>query len=105
MGKIKNILIDYGYVLKNITGVGYYILKQKQISGHCYHTYLKRTENFLDKSKRILMHVSENELSEIRKQEYYSVCELNQDLSNVVDKTISDSEYLKKKEYYDNLED
>ena len=27
MGRVKNILIDSGYILKIITGVGYYILK------------------------------------------------------------------------------
>ena len=36
MGKIRNFLLQYGYVLKIISGVGYYILKPEQISRHCF---------------------------------------------------------------------
>ena len=105
MIKIKDILINYGYILKTIVGVGYYILKPKQISGYCYHTYIRRTENLLNKSKRILNHVAQNELSDIRKQEYANVCVLNLDVINAVNTTIENSEYYNKKNYYDNLED
>lgn len=105
MSRIRNILIDYGYVLKSIVGVGYYILKPKQISGYCYHTYIKKTENLLNKSDRILNHVAQSELSEQRKQEYNDVCELNSDVINAIDTTIEKSNYFYNKEYYDSLED
>lgn len=105
MGRVKNFLIDYGYILKSIPGVGYYILKPKQISGYCYHTYIRRTENLLNKSGRILSHVAQNELSEIRKEEYENVCELNSDVTNAIDTTIENSKYYSKKNYYNNLED
>lgn len=105
MGRIKNFLIDYGYVLKSIAGVGYYILKPKQISGYCYHTYIRRTEGLLCKSGRILSHVAQNELSEIRKEEYDNVCNLNLDVTNAIDITIENSEYFSKKNEYDSLED
>jgi len=105
MSRVKNFLIDYGYVLKSIIGVGYYILKPKQISGYCYHTYIKRTENLLNKSGRILNHVAQSELSDIRKEEYNNVCDLNLDVTNAIDTTIENSEYYDKKSYYDNLED
>ena len=105
MSRVKNYLIDYGYVLKSIVGVGYYILKPKQISGYCYHTYIRRTENLLNKSGRILNHVAQSELSDIRKEEYNNVCDLNLDVTNAIDTTIENSEYYDKKSYYDNLED
>ena len=105
MCRIKNYLIDYGYVLKSIAGVGYYILKPKQISGYCYHTYIRKTENLLNKSGRILDHVAQSELSEIRKEEYNNVCDLNLDVTNAIDTTIENSKYYNKKDYYDNLED
>lgn len=105
MARVKNFLIDKGYVLKSITGVGYYILKPKQISGYCYHTYIRRTENLLNKSSRILSHVETHELSEIRKEEYDNVCDLNSDITNVIDTTIEKSKYYSRKSYYDNLED
>lgn len=105
MSRVRNFLIDYGYVLKSIAGVGYYILKPKQISGYCYHTYIRETENLLDKSNRILTHVATSELSEIRKEEHKNVIDLNSDVINVIDTTIENSEYYNKKNYYDNLED
>lgn len=105
MGKIKNILIDYGYVLKTIIGVGYYILKPKQISGYCYHTYIRKTENLLGKSAKILVHTEISELSEIRKEEYNNICDLNIDTSNAIATTIENSSYYKNKNYYDSLND
>ena len=105
MQRVKNILIDYGYVLKTITNVGYYILKPKQISGYCYHTYIRKTEKLLGKSSRILQHTKTSELSEIRKEEYDNVCDLNIDLITNIDNTIENSNYYNKKYYYDNLDD
>jgi hypothetical protein len=105
MARIKNYLIDYGYVLKSVTGVGYYILKPKQISGYCYHTYIRKTENLLNKSARILQHTRKSELSEIRMEEYNNVVDLNFDVTNAIDSTIESSKYYAKKNIYDNLED
>lgn len=105
MSRVRNFLIDYGYVLKSVAGIGYYILKPKQISGYCYHTYIRKTENLLDKSSRILTHVATSELSDIRKEEHQNVIDLNLDVTNAIDSTIEASEYYNKKNYYDNLED
>lgn len=105
MSKIKNILINYGYVLKTIAGIGYYILKPKQISGYCYHTYIRRTTNLLEKSARILQHTDTSSLSDIRKEEYNNVKDLNLDVTNAIDTTIENSNYYNKKSYYDSLED
>ena len=105
MATIKNILIDYGYVLKTVTGIGYYILKPKQISGYCYHTYIRKTTNLLDKSARILKHTDTTELSAIRKEEYNNVKDLNLDVTNAIDVTIENSNYYSKKAYYDSLKE
>lgn len=105
MARVKNFLIDYGYVLKSITGVGYYILKPKQISGYCYHTYILRTENLLNKSDRILKHIDSSQLSNIRKEEKQEVTNLNTEMINTIDTTIENSQYYKKKQKYDSLED
>lgn len=105
MGRIKNFLIDYGYILKSISGVGYYILKSKQIAGHCYHTYIRKTEKLLNKNERILNHIDNTELSEIRKKEKKEVVELNNDLIENVSKTIEYSDYIKNRNEYESLED
>ena len=105
MGKIKNLLVDYGYILKRVAGVGYYILKSKQISGYCYHTYVLKTLRLLEKSDRVLTHIDKTELSEIRMQEFNDVNLLNSDVYESIDNTINDSSYWKNKETYNNLED
>ena len=105
MMKIKTILIKKGYVLKTISGVGYYILKPKQISGYCYHTYIRKTTNLLNKSAEILSHTDTSELSDIRREEYDNVVNLNADVTNAIETTIENSIYYNKKSQYDNLQD
>jgi len=105
MGRIKNFLIEKGYILKSITGVGFYILKPKQISGYCYHTYVKRTQVLLEKSDRILTHVDISELSDIRKEEHSNMLKLNQSVSSGIFNNINNSEYEKNKDTYNSLDD
>lgn len=105
MKQVKNILIDYGIVLKNVIGVGYYILKPKQISSYCYRTYVEKSKNLLDKSDRILKNVDKKELSEIRKKEHKEMQEFNKKLVKEVDLVEEYSEYGKNKTYYNSLED
>lgn len=105
MLRVKNILIDYGYVIKSISGVGYYILKSKQIAGYCYHTYILKTERLLEKSDRILTHTDKTELNEIRTQEWNDVNKLNGDVYEAIDDAINVSDYWKNKENYDKLND
>ena len=105
MGRVKNFLIDYGYVLKSISGIGYYILKPKQIAGHCYRTYIRRTMDLLDKSDRILKHTDKSELSDIRREEFDNVENLNERVNDGIWNTIESSGYYNRKAYYDSLED
>ena len=105
MKQVKNILVDYGIVLKNVIGVGYYILKPKQISSYCYRTYVEKSKNLLDKSERILKNVDKKELSEVRKKEHKEMQEFNKKLVKEVDLVEEYSEYAKNKTYYNSLED
>lgn len=105
MSRIKNFLIEKGYILKTISNVGYYILKPKQISSYCYHTYIRRTENLLNKSNKILNYVETINLSDIRKEELNNIKDLNSDLISELDLVVENSNYYNKKSYYDNLED
>lgn len=105
MCRVKNFLVDYGYILKSVSGTGYYILKPKQIAGHCYHTYIVKTQRLLDKSDRVLNHTDGTQLSEIRKEEFNNVLELNTVLNDKIWETIKHSGYYDRKAYYDSLED
>ena len=105
MGRVKNILIDYGFILKTIVGVGYYVLKPKHISSYCYRTYIDRTKRLLEKSERILSHVDKTELSEIRKQEHQQMSDLNREIYGEIGLVVEGSEYGKNRYYYDNLKD
>lgn len=105
MARVKNILIDHGYILKTITGVGYYILKPKHISSYCYRTYVDRTKLLLEKSERILAHVDKNELSDIRKKEHKEMCELNQEIYGEIGLVVEGSNYGKNRNYYNSLKD
>lgn len=103
MGRVKNFLIEKGYILKGISGIGYYILKPKQVAGHCYRTYMRKTMNLLDKSERILRYTDKTELKGDRIEEYDNVVELNKNLSDGILKEIQDSKYYNRMEHYNSL--
>lgn len=105
MARVKNFLIDYGYILKSIPHLGYYILKPKQIAGHCYRTYIRRTTSLLEKSDKIINHTAKSELSADRLQEHNEIKELNEELTEKIWNTIQESGYYRRKDYYNNLED
>lgn len=105
MSRVKNFLIDYGYILKTITNVGYYILKPKHISSYCYRTYIDKTKVLLEKSERILVHVDQTELSDIRKKEHKEMLQLNQDLYSEIGLVVEGSDYGKNRRNYENLND
>ena len=105
MCRIKNFLIEYGYIIKSIAGVGYYILKPQQISGYCYHTDIDKTLRTLEKSNYILENVDRHNMSDVRKKEHTEIKNLSNDVYHAVGKTINISEYKKNKYQYDNLID
>ena len=105
MTKVRNFLLQYGYVLKTVTGIGYYILKPAQISRHCYKAYIKRAGRLYDKSAFVLDKVDQSELTHTRKEELENIKNLNEQLIETTDKVLLESKYYSRKNYYDNLND
>ena len=105
MIKVKNFLLQYGYVLKSISGIGYYILKPSQISSHCYKAYIKKAGRTYDKSLYILGRVDETELTAVRKEELENIRKLNEQLVESTEKILVESKYYSRKNYYDTLDD
>ena len=105
MSRVKNVLIDHGFILKTIVGVGYYVLKPKHISSYCYRTYIDKTKVLLEKSERILAHVDQTELSDVRKKEHAEMTDLNQQIYGEVGLIVEGSDYGKNRNYYNSLKD
>lgn len=105
MARIKNFILQYGYVLKSVSGIGYYILKPSQISSHCYRTYVKSAGRMYDKSEFILEHTDKEELNEVRQEEIKNMMVLNKKLIENAWNTVKESAYYSRKNYYDSLED
>lgn len=105
MARIKNFLIDYGYILKGISGIGFYILKPTQISKHCYRTYIKRAGRMYDKSAYILKRTEKENMDANRLEEIKNMMDLNKKLIDNAWNTVKESAYYSRKDYYDSLED
>jgi len=104
MNRVKNFLLQYGYVLKSISGIGYYILKPSQVTQHCYRTYVKRAGRLYDKSEFVLEHTDKTQMTDIRKEEIENMMELNKQLIQNAWNTLQASAYYSRKNYYDSLE-
>lgn len=100
MSKVKNILIDYSYILKSVGGKGYYILKPNQIPSFTYRTYITKPQKAYEKAKRILGRTDKSNFREIDKEEYADVTELNNQMLSISAKTIHNSNYYKNKDKY-----
>ena len=105
MSRIKNALIDKGYVLKSITNVGYYIMKPKQVPDYTYRTYTLRTLRLLEKQDRILAHIDTSELSTIRLKENEEIKSLNKVTYEAINTCIDTSSYFENKNFYNGLDD
>lgn len=104
MARVKNIVLNYGRVLKGISGIGYYILKPSQVSQHCYRTYIKQAGRLYDKSAFVLDRTDKTELNDIRMEEINNMIELNKELMDNAWNTIQESAYYSRKAVYDELE-
>lgn len=105
MSRVKNALIDKGYVLKSIVNVGYYIMKPKQIPDYTYRTYTLRTLRLLEKQDRILTHIDTSELSTIRIKENQEIKALNKTTYEALNTCIDTSSYFENKSFYNALDD
>lgn len=105
MSRIKNELIDKGYILKTIVNIGYYIMKPKQIPDYTYRTYTLATLRLLEKQNRILEHTDTTVLSEVRLKENIEIKSLNKTTYEAVNSCIDESSYFENKNFYNSLND
>jgi len=104
MQRVKNFLLQYGYVLKSVGGVGYYILRPTEIARHCYKTYIKRAAKMYDKSAYVLDRTDKSQMNEERLQEITDLIEVNQKLIDNAWNTLKESAYYSRKDYYESME-
>lgn len=93
MQKVKNELIENGYVIKSIRGIGYYILKQNQIQSYTYRTYIKKPLRHLKKAEIILNNTKTSLLNKKELEKHQLTNKLNKDLINITETLINAKEY------------
>lgn len=102
---INKILIDYGYILRSIPNVGFYVLKPSQVSNYVYRGYIKRANRLCNKSEYVLEKTDKTDLNKDRKEEIENLLEMNKQLINNMQKTITESTYFSRMDYYNSLKD
>lgn len=95
---VKDELIQEGYILKSIRGVGYYILKQNQISSYTYRTYIKKPLKYLDKADTILKSTHTILLNKKEVEKHSLTQELNEELIGKNSEIINSKKYESLKE-------
>lgn len=102
---VRDKLIEQSKILKPIPNVGYQVLKPNQVSSYTYRKFIQRSLKAYNYSQFILDNLETTNLSENRKDEYKDVKNLNKDLKQISEKTIKESRYYSRKDFYDNLEE
>lgn len=95
---VKDELIQEGYILKSIRGVGYYILKQNQISRYTYRTYIKKPLRYLNKADTILKSTHTVLLNKKEVEKHSLTQELNEELIGKNSEIINSKKYESLKE-------
>lgn len=95
---VKDELIQEGYILKSIRDVGYYILKQNQISSYTYRTYIKKPLRYLDKADTILKSTHTVLLNKKEVEKHSLTQELNEELIGKNSEIINSKKYESLKE-------
>lgn len=93
MKYVKDRLIDYGYIIKAIRNVGYYILKQNQIQSYTYRNCMKRSLNQYMKAERILNNTIISKLNKEELEKHNSTKELNHELINTTTELFNNKKY------------
>lgn len=93
MIKVRNWLINKGYVLKSIRNVGYYILKPNQIASYTYRTYIKKPLRLYEKAKTILVNTDTDFLNTKEFNEHKLTLDLNNKLETETNKLINNETY------------
>ena len=102
---VKDKLIVNSKIIKAIPGIGYQILKNKQVSGFVYRTNIKNSQKQLNKATKILSNLKTEGFNKDRIEEYNDIKELTQKLNKISTKTIAESKYVDRMSYYNSLED
>lgn len=95
---VKDELIQEGYILKSIRGVGYYILKQNQISSYTYRIYIKKPLRYLNKADTILKSTHTVLLNKKEVEKHSLTQELNEELIGKNSEIINSKKYESLKE-------
>lgn len=93
MGRVKEILIQNGYVLKAVSKVGYYILKPNQIQSYTYRNYIRKPLKKLEKAEIILNNVKDKELKEDERNDLQLTKKLNKELIMEANRYINSKEF------------
>ena len=104
MSRVKNILIEYGYVLRSIKYVGYYILKPNQIQSYTYRNYIKKPLKTFMKAECILNNTNTRKLETEELIRHQLTVELSRNLIDETNKIINSKEYMNLDEFKDSLE-
>lgn len=81
---------------------GYENLK---VSNYCYRDYIKRANRLCNKSEYMLEKTDKTELNEDRKEEIENLMKMNRQLIDNMQKTITESKYYSRMDYYNSLKD
>lgn len=103
--RAKDLAIEKSKVLKSIPGVGWQVLKPCQVSGYTYRKYIGNACNRYGYVDFILSNLNTSRLSEERMKEYIDVQNLNETLQKLTEKTIQESQYYQRRNYYENLKE
>lgn len=104
MNKVKNLLINHGYVLRSVNGIGYYILKPNQIPSFTFRNYIVKPLKTYEKGIRILNHTDKFNLNSDEKAVHDDISILANRVKKETENTIYNSRYYEnnKKEFVDN---
>ena len=80
MSRVREKLIEDGYILKAIKYQGFYILKSNQIQSYTYRTYIRRPLKQFQKAERILNNTIVNGLNNDELQKHKLTADLNKQL-------------------------
>lgn len=95
MNKVKNKLINYGYVIKNIRNKGYYILKPNQIQSYTYRTYIKKPIKSYLKAETILKNSNIQNLNKEELIKHQLTLELSEKIISENNRLINSDQYSK----------
>lgn len=93
IGRSKNKLINYGYVIKSIYNVGYYILQPNQIPSYTYRNYIVKPLKQFNKADIILKNTNRKKLNTEEIKEHKATMQLNYSIMQATNLLINDEDF------------